>query len=644
MMNAVAAVAASTARRRPLQQSHHAPISFTSLSSAAHPNGPAAQQVVRTRMDNAATTSASSAAAAAVAPAPPTFSSYDFPERNEAPVITRTRAVDVASSRKASDSSDNSAIVPPHSKPISSAPPPAILSSPPSARLSTPTTEITTLPNGVRVGSMETPSPVSAVGVLLDFGSRHERLRNVLPDASAVSTAGVNHLLELLAFQSSLPSAALSSTHLRSRLDNLGAATFANSSREQMMYCVDVLRPNAVPAFDLLAEVVKCPEVAEEEVEEMKKVMEFQLMDVVPQILLGEGLQMAAYGKLAASNNDNNGDGDDDALQQLGRPHFCTAEALPLLSAESVRFFKQQNLLHNPHGVVVSGSGIEHDALVELAMRHFGDMTAPNPNEAPPPHDNPHTLPSTYTGGQYRLPTPLHSLYPDKPQYTHVALAFEAPLGWHSPHLVPLCVLQTLLGGGSSFSAGGPGKGMYSKLYREVLNRYSWVESAEAFSSFHAESGLWGISGSCRPDKAGELTKAMVREFVELSRYYVTEEELQRAKNMLKCNVLTQLESRLVLFEDIGRQILTYGRREDAESMCAKIDAVTKEDIMEVVRMAIGTMRPTMSVVGVDISKVPMIEDVEKMLLEESMGTQSVSGSGGGGRGGGKVEKKSWFS
>lgn len=45
----------------------------------------------------------------------------------------------------------------------------------------------------------------------------------------------------------------------------------------------------------------------------------------------------------------------------------------------------------------------------------------------------------------------------------------------------------------------------------------------------------------------------------------VTDEELSRAKNMLKCNVLTHLESRLVLFEDIGRQILTYGRRETPE-------------------------------------------------------------------------------
>lgn len=45
----------------------------------------------------------------------------------------------------------------------------------------------------------------------------------------------------------------------------------------------------------------------------------------------------------------------------------------------------------------------------------------------------------------------------------------------------------------------------------------------------------------------------------------MTNEELSRARNMLKCNVLTHLESRLVLFEDIGRQMLTYGQRETPE-------------------------------------------------------------------------------
>jgi mitochondrial-processing peptidase subunit alpha len=37
--------------------------------------------------------------------------------------------------------------------------------------------------------------------------------------------------------------------------------------------------------------------------------------------------------------------------------------------------------------------------------------------------------------------------------------------------------------------------------------------------------------------------------------------ELSRARNMLKCNVLTQLESRIILFEDVARQVGCYSDR-----------------------------------------------------------------------------------
>ena len=57
----------------------------------------------------------------------------------------------------------------------------------------------------------------------------------------------------------------------------------------------------------------------------------------------------------------------------------------------------------------------------------------------------------------------------------------------------------------------------------------------------------------------------------------VGEIELSRARNMLKCNVLTQLESRLILFEDMGRQVLTYGKREDAATTCRPPDLPPKK-------------------------------------------------------------------
>ena len=53
---------------------------------------------------------------------------------------------------------------------------------------------------------------------------------------------------------------------------------------------------------------------------------------------------------------------------------------------------------------------------------------------------------------------------------THIALGVPVG-GWYDKDLVPLSVLFMLMGGGSAFSAGGPGKGLYSRLYQQLLIR-----------------------------------------------------------------------------------------------------------------------------------------------------------------------------
>ena len=51
---------------------------------------------------------------------------------------------------------------------------------------------------------------------------------------------------------------------------------------------------------------------------------------------------------------------------------------------------------------------------------------------------------------------------------------------------VASCVLNMIMGGGGSFSAGGPGKGMYSRLYLNVLNRYHFMFNATAYNQSYA--------------------------------------------------------------------------------------------------------------------------------------------------------------
>lgn len=250
------------------------------------------------------------------------FSSYEYPLKTEAPVITRTTA------EQANQENAESPVKPPPptyldhfddchtlspserearrkmskqtlstkltgSTAISKAVPTNIPPNIPTECLQVPETQTTTLQNGVRVVSQEMYSQVTTIGVLTNTGSRHE------------SVIGTSHLLELLAFHST-PSweSALEISH---QLQKWGATSFATSGREQTLWCLDILRPNVEQGMSLLKEVVLESQMSPDEVENCKLTINYQAMDVMPEILLAEVLQEAAYG----------------TEQQLGKPHFC---------------------------------------------------------------------------------------------------------------------------------------------------------------------------------------------------------------------------------------------------------------------------------------------------------------------------------
>jgi processing peptidase subunit alpha len=154
---------------------------------------------------------------------------------------------------------------------------------------------------------------------------------------------------------------------------------------------------------------------------------------------------------------------------------------------------------------------------------------------------------------------------------------------------------------------------MYTRLYTQVLNQYHWAESAECFVSIHNDSGIFGIDGACMAENAESLVQVMLDHLVRLSLTQVSDEELDRAKNMLRSMMMMQLESRLVVCEDIARQFLTYGFREMPGDVSKRIESVTKEDLQNVARHMMRSV-PVMSCVGSDLSKVPPYEDVKKSL------------------------------
>lgn len=383
-----------------------------------------------------------------------TFSIYEYPTRTEAPIITTTNANDIiiedvdslqkpettatdydpfddlgSLSKAERDDIKQSQDTIMSNLPLSSVPittdvPDFVPPNVPSEQLTVPETLITTLPNGIRVVSQETYGQMCTMGVLTNVGSRHEGKQT-----------GMVHLLETMAFGSTSKFNGLEIAEL---LQDWGATRFVSHSREQTLHCIDILRPNVTKGMELLADVVLNPIVsANEEFYNAKAVLEFQAQEQMPELVLGEAVQVAAYGE----------------DQQLGQLHFAVPESIDLLTPPAVQDFLSKNIYQNPEGIVIAGAGISHDVLVDLTKEYFGHLQQTSA---------PVTIPSEYRGGSHLIENDPNkqSVYtiPEDLQYCRVALAFPVG-GWHDDSMVTACVLQTLLGGGSSFSAGGPGKG-----------------------------------------------------------------------------------------------------------------------------------------------------------------------------------------
>ena len=86
--------------------------------------------------------------------------------------------------------------------------------------------------------------------------------------------------------------------------------------------------------------------------------------------------------------------------------------------------------------------------------------------------------------------------------------------------------------------------------------------------------------------RGGQLARMKAARFFNplhvLANGAVTEEELARAKAATVSSILMNLESKAIVAEDIGRQILTYGERKAPSEFIAQVNALTVADVAAV--------------------------------------------------------------
>jgi len=178
----------------------------------------------------------------------------------------------------------------------------------------------------------------------------------------------------------------------------------------------------------------------------------------------------------------------------------------------------------------------------------------------------------------------------------YMAIAFQGP-PIHSADMLTINMIQILIG---NWDVGmGCGKSSSSQFCHLVAHQ-GLARNVQAFNHAYSDTSLFGIQTISTGDdeQTEDLNSETVYAMTKFC-YKVRNEDVERAKNILKNQILSQYEGRLdSVCEEVGKQIIFYGRRPSPAEMFARIDSISKEDVLRVAQKYIYDQDPVVTAIG----------------------------------------------
>ncbi|KAL8144452.1 hypothetical protein V2J09_017484 [Rumex salicifolius] len=404
--------------------------------------------------------------------------------------------------------------------------------------LTAPATKVTTLPNGLRVATESNLSARTAtVGVWIDAGSRFE----------SDETNGTAHFLEHMIFKGT---ARRTARQLEEEIENMGGHLNAYTSREQTTYFAKVLDTDVNRALDILADILQNSAFDENRITRERDVILREMEEVEGQAeeVIFDHLHATAF-----------------QYSPLGRTILGPAQNIKTITKAHLQNYISTHYTA-PRMVIAASGAVKHEDVVEEVKKLFTKLST-DPTTASQLAEK---EPAIFTGSEVRM-------IDDDIPLAQFAVAFNGA-SWTDPDSVALMVMQSMLGSWNKNAAAGKHSG--SELVQKVgINEIA--ESIMAFNTNYKDTGLFGVYAVAKPDCLDDLAWAIMQQVSKLS-YSVSEDDVTRARNQLKSSLLLHVDGTSPIAEDIGRQLLTYGRRIPFAELFARIDAVDSATVKRV--------------------------------------------------------------
>lgn len=417
--------------------------------------------------------------------------------------------------------------------------------------MESPRYQTTTLPNGLRIGTVELPDRrVAALGIWTGTGSRHEPAR----------LAGVAHLVEHMVFKGTTRRSA---RKISLDIEGVGGELNAFTSEDHTCYHAVVPASRLATAADVLADIFLHARYTERDCRREKEV-------------ILEEIQMY---------RENPGQHVEDLLSEavwpghpLGRIITGTAASLEKLGSHELR--EWTNRTHVAANTVLAvASPWSHAEVVQILQPAFGTL---------PQGKLPRALPFPARRAATRRTETRET------EQTHLALGFRTPGRRHaSRHATRL--LSVLAG-----------EAMGSRFFHALREQRGLCYAVHTETDVFEETGLFEVYTAVENGKLEAATRALGRELNRLITHPPKTMELARAREFALGQQDLWFESTVNQMNWVGECLLWHGRVVAPEAARARLGALTTADIAATAEKILRPEKAAIALIGPQADRAPI--------------------------------------
>lgn len=404
-----------------------------------------------------------------------------------------------------------------------------------------------TLPNGVRILHEHIPHVRSvSLGIWVGTGSRYE----------SASVSGASHFIEHMLFKGTQKNSA---AELAGIMDGIGGQINAFTTKECTCFHGRVLDTHLKQLSDVLSDMFFNSKFDEEDVASERGVIleEMDMYRDTPEDLVSERLFSEVFKGFS-----------------LSKPILGKKSTLDKMTGETLKQYMDAH--YCPESIVIAVSGsYKADDITRLK-----DMFSQIPKSSP----------TKFVNAQY---APSFTVKRKSLEQNHLCIAFPG-ISVRDENRFALQLLSDILGGGMS-----------SRLFQTVREKRGLCYSIFTYGSSYIDTGLFSVYTALGKDTEREAISVIIDEIKRFKEFGVMQDELQRAREQVKANVLMGLESTSTRMNRLGRNELYFGQVLEPDEIIAAYDSVTAEDIQKLSAYCLDFSHVSFSGVGkVDTSDI----------------------------------------